>query len=991
MRLGRPRSSALVLATLLATSFLQCAPGEGVKRPRRPGPPAAGPASSAAPPVGGGDESLRSDDDGLPRAKKGAPAPPAKPPPRVGLQGGLDALEASEYATAEAELAKAAQNPTEKGRALVGLARVALATGRYAEAIKRADEAQRADKAVKPGASLAKARALAAQGKVDEAVRVCEDAKGAPEARRVRLFLGELKLRQGKRAEAEPELMSIIRDFQSGAITDQDGEGLALAGRAAHLLRDKRSANDEGYNRAERAGNKSAELLLWRAELFLEAYNLGRAEETVREALKAAPELPEAHVMMAKVKLDQTLDFDEAEREVARALAVNRALPAAFFVRAGVRLRDLEIEEADRALAEGLAADPGDLDLLSMRAAVRFLADDRAGFAAATRAVLAKNPEYARLYQVIAEYADWEHRYAEIVAMMRDATRLDPEDGRSFVTLGLNQIRTGDEGEGLKSLDRGFRLDKFNVRAYNTLNLYERDIAQKYETATHGPFRVRYPKDEKQVLERYVPSFLNEAWASMVKRYGFAPAQPVGVELYGSREHFSVRTSGLPNVGIQGVCFGATLAAISPKPEPFNWGNVVWHEVAHVFAIQLSKSHVPRWFTEGLSEYETFARRPEWQREEDPSLYLALRRDRVPQLARMNRAFTHADDGNDMNTAYYASSQIVTYFVETFGMPKIAAMLKAWGEGKRTPEVLRSATGLEPDELDRRFRAWLDKRLARYKTQFVPDLRPKDLPEAEKAAQAAPNDARAQVDVALAALAAGDGDKALAALERARRASPRDPNVRFLSAKLALRRRDAAAAKRELEAMVAEKNDGYAVRMMLADLAEDAGDAKGAAAQFEAAYRLDPTQPDPLQSLADMARKANDADRELAYLRPLAAIDQHDRRVWRRLMARLLEKKAFAEAKRVGEGSIFVDVHGAETHALYAEALAGGAEPDKALFEAETALMGEKLTAPLAARAQVVMARAYLAKNDAAKARAARDEALRQDPNNAEARALAVP
>jgi Tfp pilus assembly protein PilF len=84
-------------------------------------------------------------------------------------------------------------------------------------------------------------------------------------------------------------------------------------------------------------------------------------------------------------------------------------------------------------------------------------------------------------------------------------------------------------------------------------------------------------------------------------------------------------------------------------------------------------------------------------------------------------------------------------------------------------------------------------------------------------------------------------------------------------------------------------------------------------------------------------------------------------------------------------------VHGAETHALYAEALMGGAEPDKALFEAETALLGDKLTAPLAARAQVVLAKAYLAKKDAPKARAARDEALRQDPNNAEAKALAVP
>ena len=71
---------------------------------------------------------------------------------------------------------------------------------------------------------------------------------------------------------------------------------------------------------------------------------------------------------------------------------------------------------------------------------------------------------------------------------------------------------------------------------------------------------------------------------------------------------------------------------MSPRAEPFNWGNVLWHELAHVFAIQLSKNHVPRWFTEGLSEYETIIRRPEWQREDDPALYAALEGKRVPPI-----------------------------------------------------------------------------------------------------------------------------------------------------------------------------------------------------------------------------------------------------------------------------------------------------------------------------------------------------------------------
>jgi hypothetical protein len=67
-------------------------------------------------------------------------------------------------------------------------------------------------------------------------------------------------------------------------------------------------------------------------------------------------------------------------------------------------------------------------------------------------------------------------------------------------------------------------------------------------------------------------------------RYGFTPEGPVSIELYATAEHFSVRTSGVPEIGVQGVCFGRVVTALSPRGGPFNWAQIVWHELAHVFA-----------------------------------------------------------------------------------------------------------------------------------------------------------------------------------------------------------------------------------------------------------------------------------------------------------------------------------------------------------------------------------------------------------------------
>src|SRR5258708_3377473 len=326
--------------------------------------------------------------------------------------------------------------------------------------------------------------------------------------------------------------------------------------------------------------------------------------------------------------------------------------------------------------------------------------------------------------------------------MMKEAVSVDPRDRKAWAQLGLTQTRAGDEAAGVKSLVQAWKGDHFNVRVLNTLDkFYGQWLPQQYESEKESIFNVRYPKDEKAVLERYVPRMLGEAWGALKIHYMFTPSAPVAFEMYHSREQFSVRTSGLPNVGIDGVCFGHVVAAMSPQGDPVNWGNVLWHELSHVFAIQLSNYHVPRWFTEGLSEYETMIRRPEWQRELDPDLYLALKKNRLLGALEMNRAFTHAESEVDVNVAYYAASQMVAFTADQFGFPKIARALELWGQGKRTADGIREAFGLSAQEYDTRFRGWAMARLARYDGQYMFDMRPMPVDDASAAVPAHPESA----------------------------------------------------------------------------------------------------------------------------------------------------------------------------------------------------------------------------------------------------------
>ncbi|MDB4996958.1 MAG: hypothetical protein JWM74_4390 [Myxococcaceae bacterium] len=865
----------------------------------------------------------------------------------------------------------------------------ALHEGRYPEADKHAQQAAATTPADKPASIAIRAEALYRTGKVQDALKLLDTVKDAPGpgGREVRLLMGEYRIATGHRQDAEDPLMKIIGEYNSGGALDRDQMGLAIVGRAAFLLRVPKDANT-AFKESERIEKKNVRRLLWWADLFLEKYDPGHAEEVTKEALAIDPRSADAKVMLARVKLEQTLDFEAADKLAKEALAINPKHTGAFAVRASISLHDMDLTATEAAIAQGLQINPNDLELLSLRAAAKFLGDDKPGYEAAKKEVFSRNAEYGQFYGIVGDFAEWEHRYDDIVSMMKESTKVDPEDGKAWAQLGLTQMRSGDEAGGMTSLKQAWAKDHFNIRVYNTLNLYEQTIPNAYDLGQDGVFKIRYPKDEKAVLERYVPQMLGEAWGSMKARYAFVPQNPVQVEMYSNREQFSVRTSGLPNIGIQGVCFGRVVAAMSPKSEPFNWGNVIWHELGHVFAIQLSKNHVPRWFTEGLSEYETIARRPEWQRELDPELYLAIKRGTLPGAVDMNSAFTHASDASDVTVAYYAASQLMVFTVERFGMPKVVQALKLWGDGVRTPDVIQRSFGMSAPDYDKAFRAWAMGRMKRYEKQFIFDDRAKPLDEAKAAVAANPKDGAAHAALALSYGKLHKLDEAKKEVEEALKLDPNNHQAHYLAAKLASK--DSNVQLAHMVAIQKSGGDGYTVRMGLAGVAEDKKDKAGIREALEAAHRFDPAQSDPLTALWLLAREEKREGDELELLRQLAPLEQHDRKVWRVLLDKLVAAKKWDEARSVGESAIFVDVEHPPTHVAYARALSATGDHAKAAFELESALIGNAPPKD-AATAHALLASELVLLKNIPEARKHLAEAQRLDAENAEAKAVKIP
>lgn len=910
-----------------------------------------------------------------------SPTPDGRQPAAVPLIAELPALEAahkalesSNYPQARRHFERAKRDGDTRAAALLGLAHVELLTGDYEAA--RAARPELDGGAYAADLVIVRARAMRAVGQLQDAVSLLQTAttaKGSPPAQR--LLLGEILLEQGRIDAANEALMTVVEDYNDDRISDSDGKGLAIVGRAAHFLRSPEDAND-AFNQAELTASADVETLLWRAELFLEKYDVAHAEEVTREILAKAPHHPDALVMMAEVQLEQALDFEQARGLAEDALAVNPRHTGAHVVLAGLSLRDMKLEEAKAHVDSGLAINPQDLQLLSMLGTVHFLADEESAFASVRDRVFGHNPHYSRFYRLVGRFADWEHRYTEIVEMMREAIAIDDDDAGAHAELGFNLIRSGDDRGGVSALRRAFAKDPYNVRVFNTLNLYEKVIPESYVDVKSGTFELRYPKAERAVLERYVPDLLGEAWQKMRGYYEFTPTKPVGVEIYAERQNFAIRTSGLPRTAIQGVCFGHTLASMSPRYEQFNLAMTLWHELAHVFHIQLSKSRVPRWFTEGLAEYETLVERPEWSRERDQELYQALRGKRLPRLEAMNEAFTHAEDIGDVAVAYYASSRIVEMMASRYGRPKLREMLVLWGEGKRTPDVLQTALGKSTAELDAEFRTFLDERLARYDEQFVPNQRVGDPRGVQNAVEAAPKDPDAQAHFALLAMKHGELVAALRAIGRALKADPKHADALWLQGRIALERKDYDLAAELGEKLTRFGHDGYETQILIARAALGRDDDDVMDRALSRAHTYDPTKTEPLYGLLE--RAARDPSARLAWLNKLVRLDEHNGDIYRELSERLSRAGQHAAALEVGLSGVFAAMEDPAVHVAYAEALARAGRSQEARFEFESAL-----ACPADAKALAAAHRAYAKflgdSGDEAAAQKQRDQAHQLD------------
>jgi cellulose synthase operon protein C len=723
--------------------------------------------------------------------------------------------------------------------------------------------------------TVVKARAAINRGQYSEAEALLKPLAARTPVGEAALELGLFYEMMGRRDESLA-LLRRIADIQVGPRTSP--VEYARLGRAARALGEFQLANDAYRLATEKAPNDPSLHTGW-GELFLHVHDNAEAAKSFQDALAIDDKWIPALVGMAQALVD--VNPPGAEKAVEQALSLDPDIVEAHLLKAKLELDKSDREAAKASIAKAKAINPASLDTLALSGAVAYIEDRHADLQREAAAALKINPRFSGAYRVPAELAAANYRFEEAVVLSRKALEIDPNDVRTLSAFGVQLLRTGDEAEAREVLEKSFSIDKFDVTTLNLLKML--DGLDKFDSTTDGDIVFKSHPTETAVMREYVAPLAQQALAIFAQKYEFKPKGPILIEMFPKHDDFAVRTVGLPGmIGALGACFGRVVTLDSPKARPpgdFNWAPTLWHELAHVMTLQLSKQRVPRWLTEGISTYEEKLGSPAWGREGELSFVAAYGAGEHMSVRELNAAF---QDPEKISLAYYEASILTEHIVGKYGMGALRKLLVSYGEGLEGEAALKAGLGVDIDTLQADF----DKLLVSKYGSVVRALKPpkelepgKGNPEA--IAAAFPDSFQAQVSLGEFLRKAGRVDEAFKVFERAAEmvpmaTGPRSPHAAM--SQMALERKDSERAISELEKLLEHENtDLDSVRLLARELEATKAPAAKLMSAYERVAQLDPFDGANHSKLGRLKMQAGDARTAVREFRAAIAAGTLDR------------------------------------------------------------------------------------------------------------------
>ncbi len=385
-------------------------------------------------------------------------------------------------------------------------------------------------------------------------------------------------------------------------------------------------------------------------------------------------------------------------------------------VRALLRMRQVEGALALEELAPAIKSFPKSRELLSLRAAATALSFDFAKTDALLNELDALTPQTPEGYFLAGKAMASSRQYEEAAKYLRQANERAPGWAEPLFELGLSELQAGNLAQSREALQNGLALDRFNVRASNSVSLLKE--LDSYESVESDHFIVRFKPGADEVMATEMLPTLERIYARVTGDatggIRHAPEGKTVVELYPNHRWFATRISGLPALHTFAAATGPVIAMESPRDGPghlvgpYDWARVVQHEYTHTVTLSRTKNRLPHWFTEAGAVYL----------EDAPVDYnvvrlltRAWRTESFFDFDTINVMFAKPKKPTDRTQAYMQGAWMYAYIIEKFGEDAPLALMDLYAGGMREEEAFQTVLKTSRTEFLSQFSLWFADKL----------------------------------------------------------------------------------------------------------------------------------------------------------------------------------------------------------------------------------------------------------------------------------------
>ena len=556
--------------------------------------------------------------------------------------------------------------------------------------------------------ALLRARAALFRGDAARVAELLADDTSAPA-----LLLKARALEQHGRLAEAVTLLTPLRDRFQHQTSDDPAE-LTAAAEAIVMLGHLEGRPSQDYHRALRMlGRATQELdpLYWPAHvaeghLLQDKGNREEAGAAYEQALTLNPTAGEAWAGLGRLAVE-SFNFDLAGQIVEQLRQINPNHPLADEVAVRSFLRQRDVASARQLLEPALQSLPDRPELRALAVATAGMAYDKAELRDRLAEFDRVAPGSPLAHYTAGETLSIDRQYPEAEALLREAVRRSPNWAAPRLELGLLLMQSGDLAAARVELADAARLDPFHVRVNNQLRLAE-DLLGVYQTIESEHFVIRYRPGIDAVLARDMPEPLEAIHRELTAVFQHRPAEKTQIDVMPDQATFAVRITGMPHIWTIAAATGDVISLTPPRSgpgqaNPYNWVNVLRHELVHTITLAQTRNRVPHWFTEACAvSVETTGRTYETCR----LLASALRDDELFDYDQINWGFVRPKTPRDRPLAYAQSDWMLEFIAARWSHQAIVDLLELYRQGVSDTDALRQVTGYDSDAFMQAFLQW---------------------------------------------------------------------------------------------------------------------------------------------------------------------------------------------------------------------------------------------------------------------------------------------